>query len=70
MAPSLAIVQAGYRNRFRHPAQTVLARYEARGIQVLRTDRDGAVTVTFRANQARQITLARDDRRCWRVPID
>ncbi len=33
----------GYRNRFGHPHRTVLARYEARGIPLPRTDRDGAV---------------------------
>ncbi len=32
VAPRWAILQAGYRNRFAHPAPTVLARYQARGI--------------------------------------
>jgi len=45
--PSLAIVQSGYLNRFGHPRPDVLARYDARGIEVLRNDRDGAVTVTM-----------------------
>ncbi len=44
--PSIAIVQAGYLNRFGHPRPDVLARYDARRIDVLRNDRDGAVTVT------------------------
>jgi hypothetical protein len=38
--PQLAIVQAGYLNRFGHPRPDVLARYAARGIPVLRNDRD------------------------------
>lgn len=32
--PRFALVQAGYRNRFGHPAAAVLARYEQRGIRV------------------------------------
>ncbi len=32
--PALAMVQAGYRNRFGHPAPAVLQRYAARGIPV------------------------------------
>ncbi len=47
VAPRLAIVQAGYLNRFGHPRPDVLARYAARGIPVLRNDRDGAITVTM-----------------------
>ena len=45
--PALAIVQAGYLNRFGHPRPDVLARYAARGIPVARNDQDGAITVTM-----------------------
>jgi competence protein ComEC len=38
-----AVVPVGYRNRFGHPNAEVMERYAA--IRVLRTDRDGAVTV-------------------------
>jgi competence protein ComEC len=48
--PTLAIVQAGYLNRFGHPRPDVLARYDARGIEILRNDRDGAITLTMDAN--------------------
>jgi competence protein ComEC len=44
VGPQVALVQAGYRNRFGHPAPDVVARYEARGITLLRTDRCGAWT--------------------------
>jgi competence protein ComEC len=47
VAPSLAVMSLGWRNRFRFPAPEVLARYAARGARVLRTDLDGAVTVTI-----------------------
>jgi len=42
VAPRVALVQAGYRNRFGHPAPEVLARYAARGIQVIATPQCGA----------------------------
>jgi len=40
--PGVAVVQAGYRSRFGHPAAEVLARYEARSIELVRSDRCGA----------------------------
>jgi competence protein ComEC len=46
VAPALAVISLGWQNRFRFPSAEVLARYAARGTRVLRTDRDGAVTVT------------------------
>ena len=44
VAPRVAVVQAAYRSRFGHPAPDVVARYEARGIAVVRSDRCGAWT--------------------------
>ncbi|OGW61583.1 MAG: DNA internalization-related competence protein ComEC/Rec2 [Nitrospirae bacterium RBG_16_64_22] len=43
--PRLAVVSAGRRNRFGHPHAETLSRYDAFGIPLLRTDRDGAVRV-------------------------
>ncbi|RKU02872.1 DNA internalization-related competence protein ComEC/Rec2 [Burkholderia sp. Nafp2/4-1b] len=43
VGPRVAVFPVGYRNRFGHPHRTVLARYDARGIPLPRTDRDGAV---------------------------
>ena len=45
VAPRLAIVSAGYRNRFGHPTADVLARYAQSGVELLRTDRDGAIVL-------------------------
>jgi competence protein ComEC len=42
VAPRVALVQAGYRNRFGHPAPEVLQRYAARGTRVLTTAACGA----------------------------
>ena len=40
-----AVFPVGYRNRFAHPAPEVMARYEAAGMRVHRTDLDGAVVI-------------------------
>lgn len=65
----LAVVSAGYRNRFGHPAAEVLERYAAAGAQVLRTDRDGAVTVRLApAGLAAERERARRAR-YWHVPV-
>ena len=42
VAPRVAVVQAGYRSRFGHPAAEVVARYAARGVAVVRSDDCGA----------------------------
>jgi len=43
--PRLALVSAGVRNLYHHPSETILQRFEERGIPLLRTDRDGMVLV-------------------------
>ena len=40
--PRIAVFQAGYRNRFGHPAPDVLARYRERGIRIVASPRCGA----------------------------
>ncbi|MDP3135407.1 MAG: DNA internalization-related competence protein ComEC/Rec2 [Burkholderiaceae bacterium] len=40
--PGIGLVQAGYRNRFGHPAPAVLARYQERGIRVVDSPHCGA----------------------------
>jgi competence protein ComEC len=47
VAPRLAVASAGRFNRFGLPSPAVLDRYASRGVEVLRTDRDGAVAVTI-----------------------
>jgi len=44
--PQLALISAGRGNTFGHPAPEVLQRLDAIGATVLRTDRDGEITVT------------------------
>ncbi len=48
VAPRLALVSAGRRNAYGHPSPDVMARIEARGAHVLRTDRNGRIEIRFR----------------------
>jgi competence protein ComEC len=60
--PRVAVVSAGYRNRFRHPHQETLDRYRANGIHLYRTDLDGAVTVTSDGNTVDVATFRQSGR--------
>ena len=40
--PQIAVVQAGYRNRFGHPRADVVARYEALAVHLVQTPQCGA----------------------------
>ena len=48
--PSLAIFQVGYLNRYHHPKAEVFLRYADFGINRLRTDESGAITLQFGAS--------------------
>jgi competence protein ComEC len=45
VSPRIAVISAGFKNRFKFPHDEVLDRYAARGSQVFRTDLNGAVTI-------------------------
>jgi competence protein ComEC len=45
VAPSIAIISAGYGNSFGHPHPDVVRRLKERNVTILRTDDDGLVTV-------------------------
>lgn len=47
VAPSLALVSAGARNPYGHPAPEVLGRLRRHGARVLRTDRDGMIVLRY-----------------------
>ena len=61
VAPTWAIVTNGYRNRFGHPRAEIVARYHAVDAHVLRSDVDGAVTLTFAPDTAMMPVRARQD---------
>ena len=64
VAPRLVIVQAGYRNRFGHPAPEVRQRYEARGASMADTAHCGAVR--WRSGNPAHWDCERDtSRRYW-----
>ena len=48
--PSLAVVSAGWRNRFGHPKPEVLARYAEAGVPVFNTAVEGAIALDFPAD--------------------
>lgn len=45
--PELALFQVGYRNRYHHPKPEVFERYAEFGVNRLRTDEAGAITLQF-----------------------
>jgi len=62
--PSVAIVQAGYRNRFGHPRPDVLQRYSDLEVLVVQTPRCGAST--WRSEQPKLVQCERNQRqRYW-----
>jgi len=67
--PPIALVQAGYRNRYGHPAESVLARYAERHIRVIDSPHCGAAT--WRSAQPDEVKCQRaEGLRYWqhRVP--
>lgn len=64
--PGVAIFTVGYRNRFGHPKEDVITRYQDSGSHLLRTDVDGALLLGF--DNPRTISLRRwraEARRYW-----
>ncbi len=62
--PRVAVVQAGYRNRFGHPRPDVVRRYSELGVQVVQTPRCGAST--WRSEQPNLVQCERNQRqRYW-----
>ncbi len=62
---SQAIIPVGYRNRFGHPKAEVLARHEAMGTTIWRTDRDGAVRVALGGSGVAVSGWRHEHRRYW-----
>jgi len=62
--PRIALVQAGYRNRFGHPAPPVLVRYQEQGARLVDTPHCGAAT--WQSWLADDVRCQREvDRRYW-----
>ncbi|MDR7304788.1 ComEC/Rec2 family competence protein [Rhodoferax saidenbachensis] len=64
VAPQWALVQAGYRNRFGHPATPVVERYAEARINLVSSPRCGAMT--WRSEQPQNVACSREeDRHYW-----
>ncbi|WP_232330194.1 DNA internalization-related competence protein ComEC/Rec2, partial [Eggerthella lenta] len=57
LSPRIALVSAGARNRYGHPAQDTLDRLEAAGARVFRTDEQGDVSCKLTADRIEVETL-------------
>jgi len=68
VAPGLALMPVGYRNRFGHPRPDVVERYRQRQARVLRTDQSGALRLTLGAGDFRLRQERAHARRYWRTP--
>ncbi|MGD2186080.1 MAG: DNA internalization-related competence protein ComEC/Rec2, partial [Desulfobacterales bacterium] len=49
--PDVAVISAGWKNRFRFPHSIVLETYQKSGCRILRTDRDGAIKINTDGNR-------------------
>ena len=62
--PRIALVQAGYRNRFQHPVPEVMARYQERHIQVIASPQCGSAF--WSSNHPQTVSCQRDThKRYW-----
>lgn len=66
--PSIAVFQVGYRNRFHHPYAGVYERYRARGIELSRSDEDGAARIEAGGAGLTLERFRQTHRRYWMDP--
>lgn len=57
-SPKLALVTAGFRNRFGHPKAEVITRYKEQGVRLMDTVSSGAIQVNFPTDKAEISTSA------------
>jgi competence protein ComEC len=65
VGPSMAVIPVGYRNRFGHPNAEVALRYRDAGMQIRRTDLEGAISVRMAGSGISVPTERRENRRYW-----
>jgi competence protein ComEC len=62
--PRVAIFSVGYLNRFRHPNAMVVERYRARGVEMRRTDAEGALRVELPALEGEAVKVSGQQEAC------
>jgi len=65
VSPRYSLIAAGYRNRFRHPRPDIVARYADAGAARLRTDLQGAITLTLADAAIDAVAERERNRRYW-----
>jgi competence protein ComEC len=66
-SPALVFIQSGYKNRFGHPHAEVLNRLQALGVQVLRTDLQGAIEIEWQKGERFIEDFWQQNRRYWHL---
>ena len=64
LLPHAVFVSAGLGNTFGHPAPDVLERYRHRGVDVFRTDLDGAIVIE---TDGREVSVRTMTGRTWHL---
>ncbi|MDD2701861.1 MAG: DNA internalization-related competence protein ComEC/Rec2 [Sideroxydans sp.] len=65
VSPQYVVFTAGYRNRFHHPHPDVVSRYRKQGINILRSDLHGAISVDLRPDGIDVDPYRQSHRRYW-----
>jgi competence protein ComEC len=63
--PNWAFAQTGYKNRYRHPSEVVIARYESLGLNLLNTSYTGALYWKFEGEKLDFGGERESNRRIW-----
>lgn len=66
LKPEVAVISAGYLNRYQHPTENVLARYQQYGVASLNSAELGQVQLTLNSTGAKWRSALCDDRSIWR----
>lgn len=66
--PRWVVIPVGHRNRFGHPKPEVVQRYRALDAELLRTDREGAISIRLAADGPRVARARLVQRRYWLEP--
>jgi competence protein ComEC len=68
--PDIALVAAGFRNRFGHPKEDVLDRYRELGTRIYRTDLDGALLIEMGGDAVKVQRYRALYRRYWHAGLE